>query len=114
MLIRALSHQQVGDGFCDGIEYNTDSCNWDGQDCTINNFEDCDPEFETDKFIVGNGICDSILNTEACGYDGGDCLHFNRDYPDCDVEFPQFINNGRCEGGEYNSLACGYDGGKNT
>jgi len=66
----------LGDGICDGGDYNTAACGYDGGDCDeLNEFfklhPDCDVEY---PHWVGDGDCDGgRYNTAECGYDGGDC-----------------------------------------
>ena len=56
----------VGNGVCDGGEYNVESCGYDGGDC-----DECKVP---DIALVGNGICNGVeYNVDECGYDGGDC-----------------------------------------
>lgn len=55
--------ESVGNGRCDGGEYNTEECGWDGGDCDLyNSFPDCHVEFPS---YVGNGICN-----DGDDYDG--------------------------------------------
>jgi len=50
--------QWIGDGQCDGGDYNTIECGFDGGDCNnFNmNFPACDAEF---PFLLSNGKCES-------------------------------------------------------
>ena len=91
---------------CDGGDYNTEECGFDGGDCDACNTR-------VDNILsVGDGKCDGgAYNTEECGFDGGDCEDFNSDYPDCDVDYPYWIGSGVCSGPKYNTTECGYDGG---
>lgn len=69
----------LGDGYCDGGDYNTEECDFDGGDCVTFNtdYPNCDvPEPE----VVGDGFCDDqhnqdtpIYNIADCDFDGGDC-----------------------------------------
>jgi hypothetical protein len=62
----------IGDNVCDGGDYNTLECGWDGGDCVVKDY----PECHVDKpDWIGDGICDTYgeYNTEVCGWDGGDC-----------------------------------------
>lgn len=82
----------VGDGYCDGGSYNTDSCGYDGGDCCAtscqpgdyacgsNGFDCIDPEEvgvcdPPRASWVGDGYCDRSpdYNNAQCGWDGGDC-----------------------------------------
>ena len=100
--------KKVGDGSCDGGEYNIEECGWDGGDC-VEGYPDCQV---TNPKKVGDGSCDGgQYNIEECGWDGGDCLEFNSRYPDCHVEHHYRIGDGYCDGGQYNTAECGYDGG---
>jgi len=71
---------RIGDGQCDGVEYNTRSCNYDSGDCIVRGLPDC---FTNMPSIVGNDICEDFLvadgemsdaNTLECEFEGGDCL----------------------------------------
>jgi hypothetical protein len=101
----------IGDGYCNGAEYNVEACGWDGGDCFRTNYPDCIGVDNPSN--IGNGDCDNVApyNTEACGWDGGDCLL--PDYPDCiGVDNPSNIGNGDCDNvAPYNTEACGWDGG---
>jgi len=67
----------IGDGYCDGSEYNTEGCGWDGGDCAEFNGEWPGCIVESPDF-VGDGECDGgVYNTAECGFDGGDCSSFN-------------------------------------
>ena len=94
---------KIGDGNCDGGQYNTEDCGWDGGDCLSNCHVD-NPEWIGDGFCNGGGY-----NTEECGWDGDDCVV--EGYPDCHVVRPQWIGDGSCDGGKYNTRECGWDGG---
>ena len=101
----------VGDGFCDGYEFNTEECGWDGGDCDAfnSNTPNCTVPY---PYLVGNGYCDGYdYDTLECNYDGGDCDEFNALYPDCNVKYPYLIGNGFCDGDDYNVEECGWDGG---
>lgn len=101
----------IGDGRCDGGDYNTEECDWDGGDCLEFNekYPNCTVGW---PFWIGNGRCEGgNINTEECGWDGGDCLEFNKKYPNCHVGWPGAIGNGWCNGGDYNTEECGWDGG---
>lgn len=103
--------QNVGDGFCDGYEFNTQECGWDGGDCDAFNLNtpNCSVPY---PYLVGNGYCDGYdYDTLECNYDGGDCDEFKNLYPACSVKYPYLIGNGFCDGHEYNVEECGWDGG---
>jgi len=102
----------IGNGQCQGREYNTADCGWDGGDCLEFNEQYPDCHVNIPSFI-GNGDCDNYghYNTAACGWDGGDCLEFNGPFPDCNVDDGTKIGNGHCQGGMYNTAECGWDGG---
>ena len=103
--------KSVRDGSCDGGDYNTHECGWDGGDCTTFNLQypNCQVEF---PYLIGNSMCDSrFYNVEECDYDGGDCTEYNQNYPDCTAAHPWKIGNGFCDDGDYNTLECGWDGG---
>jgi hypothetical protein len=75
------SREQIGNGVCDGDDYNTTECGWDDGDC---------------------------LPCNEDGYFGPNCtLH----YPNCSVPYPELIGDGSCNGEPYNTTACGWDGG---
>ena len=100
----------IGDEYCDGGEYNTEECGFDGGDCDIyNQYPNCivgDPGF------IGDGVCDGgEYNVPTCNFDAGDCTEFNTNYPNCVVENPSFVGDGECDGGDYNTEDCGFDGG---
>lgn len=69
---------RIGDGICDGEDFNTEDCHWDGGDCVIEGYPDCHIDKPT---LIGDGWCccsDSCIYkdqvwTEECGWDGGDC-----------------------------------------
>lgn len=64
---------QIGNGVCNGGDYNTEVCGYDGGDCIEWNqkFPDCKLD---DLSFVANGLCDKESNSLECGWDGGDCL----------------------------------------
>ncbi|GFH52428.1 hypothetical protein CTEN210_08904 [Chaetoceros tenuissimus] len=96
----------IGDGGCDGGEYNTEVCGWDGGDCEVVGYPDCHVE---DPSWIGDGGCDGgEYNTVECGWDGGDCEV--EGYPDCHVDNSTWIGDGGCDAGKYNTEDCGWDG----
>ena len=69
----------IGDGSCDGGDYNTEECGWDGGDCIEFNekYPNCMVDWPS---FLENGYCNAgdysnegDYNTEECGWDGGDC-----------------------------------------
>jgi len=69
----------LGDGMCDGGEYNTEVCEYDKGDCDEFNamYPNCNVP---DPVMVGDGFCDDqhntgtpVYNVAECGHDGGDC-----------------------------------------
>ena len=102
----------IGDGSCDGGEYNTLACEWDGGDCLEFNAKYPECKNVEKPYWIGDEGCDGDeYNTLACGWDGGDCLEFNGKYPECNVDRTYWIGDGSCDGGSYNTTECGYDGG---
>jgi len=69
----------LGDGMCDGGDYNTEVCQWDKGDC--DDFNELYPNCNVpDPTKVGDKFCDDqhnldnpVYNVAACGFDGGDC-----------------------------------------
>jgi len=99
----------IGDGICDGFDYNTTECGWDGGDCLVLQQEF--PKCKGEKSDIGNGICGGRRdNTKECGWDGGDCFDFNMKYPFCKTGFPLIVGDGRCHS-QNNVMECGWDGG---
>lgn len=103
---------KLGDGVCDGGDYQTESCYYDGGDCLnfIEDYPNCDAEFPS---LIGDGKCHSEYDNEECGGDGGDCQNFKElhDLENCDVEDIDRIGDGICDGGDYLSEECAFDGG---
>ena len=98
----------INNGFCDGGEYFSEDCEYDGGDCATCKVDNIN--------LIGNGVCDKgAYNTEECSYDGGDCLAINemlkKKYPKCNVANIGWIGDGTCNGQEYASPDCGNDGG---
>lgn len=106
---------KLGNGVCDGGEYNTEKCQWDHNDCLlINSYPNCsiDPAASAK---LGDGICDGYpYFAPSCGLDGGDCSN-------CTVppiwsgyftveDMGQMIGDGFCHG-PLNHAGCGFDGG---
>jgi len=84
---KVTNKSKLGDGTCDGNEYNNKLCRYDGATLNyldIQNFPtdgDC-ADFNlnfpfcntTNVAKVGDGVCNEEVNTPACKFDGGDCL----------------------------------------
>lgn len=130
----------IGNGRCNGGPYNTEICNYDGNDCIEFNalYPGCEVE---NPWRVGDGRCDGgSYYTSNCGWDGGDCdqcaasaVDISKigngicdgaaymtpecgndggDCKDCKVDKPRLIGDGNCQGnGKYNTTVCGWDGG---
>ena len=79
---RRSDGEKVGNGVCH-LEYNTEDCGFDGDDCrSYNELKDKYPDCDVDEpERIGDGVCDKIglgsgdqpYYNEACGWDGGDC-----------------------------------------
>merc|ERR1711884_431770 len=64
---------KIGNGVCDGGEYNTPSCRHDGGDCNVSN-EKVANLTDVKKKNIGDGKCHpSIMVIPECNSDGGDC-----------------------------------------
>ncbi len=67
---------RLGDGICNGGEYNVEECGYDDGDCI--SFNERYPLCVVNQNLIsflGNGKCDQVkLNNEECGWDGGDCV----------------------------------------
>ena len=117
----------IGDGYCNGGEYNTKECLYDGGDCEDFNHFYPNCKVEHPEFI-GDGKCDSgDYYTPECYYDEGDCHGFQmkypgctlgrecdafrQKYPNCNVTNPENIGDGFCDGGQYYTPECGYEEG---
>jgi len=101
-------YRLLGDGKCDGNEYNTETCGFDNGDCVKDNskllekYPDC---LSGEPGLVGNGFCDGgVAFTSDCDFDGGDCKG-------CIVDDVFLIKDGFCNGGIYASEECSNDGG---
>lgn len=64
----------VGNGKCDGGQYNTEKCGYDGNDCLYfnSNYPNCKAQMPK---LIGDGYClwDGEYNNFDCSWDGGDC-----------------------------------------
>jgi len=113
----------IGNGRCDGGDFNTIECGWDGGDCKDfngKNYTNCNVE---NPFWVGDGVCDGDKEDyidESCGWDGGDCAPFK--YPNCIIYNPFSINSTNMRGWSqelgddvcdptFNTTECEWDGG---
>ena len=93
----------LGDGWCDGGDFNTEGCAWDGGDCCeetctddaylcgVSSYNCLNPAYSLINWTETNcsasmdffhyyadGYCDELIgpyNTRACGWDGGDCCN---------------------------------------
>ena len=99
----------IGDDLCEGGEYDTEECGWDGGDCVIHRqrFPNCTA---TQPYLIGNGQCNWHLDSAECDWDGGDCEDFKALYPGCRVPETKWIGDGLCDH-DYNTEVCGWDGG---
>jgi len=97
----------IGNGRCNGGEYNTLECGFDGGDCKEFNskYSNC---FGVKLLELGDGICQH--NTPDCDYDDGDCFDFNTLYPNCTADKPYLVGDGDCND-DYNIPECQFDGG---
>ena len=72
--LSSLAFQYIGDGYCDGVDFNNLECGFDGGDCEDFNvkYPNC---IVNNPQLMGNGKCDNQenYNTAECGFDGGDC-----------------------------------------
>jgi hypothetical protein len=102
---------KLGDGVCDGGEYNTKFCRYDGGDCVNVNarlsllpwLSEC-PSNTPEQLM--DGTCNEENNVDACKWDGFDCLS------NCPVLYVDrfSLGNGICNP-LYNTVDCMYDGG---
>lgn len=92
----------IGDGICDGDEYNTPECEFDGGDCGL--YTEGEPCTNNDECV--SRIC--IARTNLCAPRPIDL------FPNCTVKEWWRIGDAVCDGGynsSYVTLECGYDGG---
>lgn len=102
---------KLGDGFCDGGEYNTKFCRYDGGDCVNVNtrlsflpwISEC-PTKTKEKLM--DGTCDEENDVDECKWDGFDCLS------KCPILYVDrfTLGDGICNP-MYNTVECMYDGG---
>jgi hypothetical protein len=78
----------IGDGNCDGGDYNTAECGFDGGDCDFfNKYPKCTASYLSRdgngyQLEIGDGNCDGgDYNTAECGFDGGDCTSAKNSFP---------------------------------
>lgn len=103
----------LADGHCDGGDFNSLECDFDGGDCNACNEILRNANLTISK--IGDGVCDSgLYMTEPCNSDGGDCAFFVDAYPGCVVDDISLMNNGFCDGGAYFTEECDFDGGDCT
>lgn len=78
---------KIGDGICQGGNYNSEVCGWDAGDCI--DFNTRYPECHVPHpYKVGDDHCDgNVYFVEECGNDGFDCSG-------CNVEKPAWIGDG--------------------
>jgi len=112
----------IGDDICDGDNFNSTECNYDGGDCRWCPFpddgfdySDCDDRVAC---FLGDGICrDQDEQWYACNYGAGDCdesCPFPNDgfnYSECKVDKPCQLGDNFCDGDNYNVTECNFDGG---
>ena len=94
----------IGDGFCDGQDYNNAACNWDNGDCCQ---ETC---VDSDFFICGiNSVFDCLDPAYSIGSTPAPTIVVPEG---CNVTVPEWLGDGYCdfEGG-FNTLQCNWDGG---
>jgi hypothetical protein len=89
------NQSQLGNGFCNGGDYNTDRCNWDGGDCCAATCRD------------GEGKCGESLGGVIIGYP--QCENPNV----CNVRNLSSLGDGLCNTGNnsnHNTELCDWDG----
>lgn len=111
----------IGDNDCDGSDYNTTACNFDGGDCAWCLFPDdgfdytgCDHNVAC---VIGDGICQDKEFYPECNFGGGDCDTFcpypddGFDYSECKVRERCWLGDCDCNGEAFNTTECNFDGG---
>jgi len=95
---------KIGDGYCDGGQFNSIACVFDGGDCIDFNLEypNCKA---TEPELVGNDECNFELNNEDCNFDGSDCCPFDYGVNGTDPR----LGDGVCDGGKFFTQMCSYD-----
>ena len=136
---KAPNIKLLGDGDCDGPEYNNEACDYDGGDC-----EDFNKKFPGCKAgipsWIENNSCSAAFDrpgimTEECKWDNGACGHLLKTggfplgnitavelailvdelsalFPNCDMgHVPYLMGNGICEDERLNTEECGWEAG---
>mmetsp|Transcript_3795 Transcript_3795/g.4652 ORF Transcript_3795/g.4652 Transcript_3795/m.4652 type:complete len:275 (+) Transcript_3795:119-943(+) len=126
----------LGDGYCDGLVFNTEVCGFDAGDCLHLNkkYPNCDvtkdftllelyiknQEIEASPIIrksIGDGVCENfkLYNVPECGFEDGDCedcMHkFKGHFDKTDGLFDTFGDAECHQVSPLNIDICGYDGG---
>eukprot|EP00903_Cladosiphon_okamuranus_P020097 g18457.t1 len=108
----------LGDGICDGDDYNTEECGWDGGDCCPcscgdeegpcypgNGWDCLDPDHQTCDGFCDESVCEGTDLTLFIGY-GKECAEAVctvteccavDKYPDCHVATPVWVGDGYCD-----------------
>ena len=99
----------LGDGKCDGGEYNIDACGYNRGDCLK-----CNDLFERPD-LVGDGRCQKSeeYNDKECKWDGGNCIdeeEIQKRYPNSTWSQIAELGDGHCDP-EANIEDCGFDDG---
>ena len=103
---------KLGNGQCDGDEYNTEKCRWDEGDCLIlNQYPDC-ALTPKQSARLGDGSCDGLpWFSHECGIDAGDCIDCLHDsMENFTSQVGNSIGNGQCDP-PFNFPGCSFDGG---
>lgn len=95
---------KIGDGYCNGGQFNSIACAFDGGDCIDFNLEypNCKA---TEPELVGNDFCNFELNNEECNFDGSDCCPFDYGVNGTDDR----LGDGVCHGGKFFTQMCSFD-----
>ena len=108
---------KLGNGECDGDEYNSEKCNWDEGDCLLlNQFSSC-ALTPKQSAKLGDGFCDGLpWFSEECGDDAGDCdnctpavTFYSKNWKG-NEGYRKVVGDGRCDH-LLNTLECSWDGG---